>query len=140
MNPVYFGLFALVLAAVMALLASVVKKKRAGSEKYQQILANFEQQVNAMLEEGETVEAVCGYKPCAAVTDRRLLVGAKNGIDSVPYAQIKALKGLDGGANKTTNPDRMLVFEIKAAKKYTLGNHSDGFAKLVNSLYRHTGK
>jgi len=140
MNPLYFGLFAALLAAVMAVLAAVIRKKRAGSEKYQQILADFEQQVSAMLEEGETVEGLCGYKPCAAVTGKRLLVSTKNGIDSVPFDQIKKLRGMDGGANKTSNPDRMLVFEIKADKKYTLGNHSAGFAQVVRSLQKYTGK
>lgn len=122
---------------VVSLIAGVVKKKRAGSEKYQQMLADFEQRVNAMLEADETVEGLCGYKPCAAVTNKRLLVDTKAGIDSVAFQQIKKVKGMDAAANRTTNPDRMLVLEIKAEKKYVLGNHSEGFNGFVDALMRH---
>jgi len=140
MSPLAMTLIMGLLAAVFAVLVPVMKKKRGSSEKYQQIMAEFKEQVSAMLEADETVEAVCGYKPCAAVTNKRLLVSAKNGIDSVPFAEIKKLKGMDGAANKTANPDRMLVFEIKADKKYVLGNHSEGFNEVVRSLQKHTGK
>ena len=122
---------------VVSLIAGVVKKKRAGSEKYQQMLADFEQRVNDMLEADETVEGLCGYKPCAAVTNKRLLVDTKAGIDSVAFQQIKKVKGMDAAANRTTNPDRMLVLEIKAEKKYVLGNHSEGFKGFVDALMRH---
>ena len=139
MNPLYFGLFCVVLGIVMSILGSVLKKKRAGSAKYQQLIADFQQSVNSMLEEGEVVEAMCGYKPCAAVTSKRLLVSSKTGIDAVAFSEIKSLKGLNASGNKTKDPSRMLVFEIKAAKKYTLGNHSEGFDQVVHSLVRHTG-
>lgn len=129
-------LFAALLAGI-SLLSNALKKKRAGSEKYQQILLDFEQRVNAMLEADELVEGLCGYKPCAAVTNKRLLVDTKAGIDSVAFQQIKKVKGMDSGANKTTDPDRMLVLEIKAVKKYTLGNHSEGFNGFVNALMNH---
>ena len=122
---------------LVPLLANIFKKTREGSAKYQQILADFEQRVNAMLEADETVEGICGYKPCAAVTNKRLLVDTKAGIDSVAFQQIKKMKGMDSGANKTTDPDRMLVLEIKAEKKYTLGNHSEGFNGFVNALMNH---
>ena len=122
---------------VVSLIAGVVKKKRAGSEKYQQMLADFEQRVNAMLEADETVEGLCSYKPCAAVTNKRLLVDTKAGIDSVAFQQIKKVKGMDAAANRTTNPDRMLVLEIKTEKKYVLGNHSEGFNGFVDALMRH---
>lgn len=140
MSPLMMTLFMGILAAVFAVLIPVLKKRRGSSEKYQQIMADFKEQVSAMLEEGETVEAVCGYKPCAAVTTRRLLVSSKNGIDVVPFGEIKKLQGMDGGGNKTAHPDRMIVFEIKAAKKYVLGNHSEGFSKVVNRLKFYTGK
>ncbi len=119
------------------LLGAVLKKKRAGSDKYQQILADFQQRVDNMLQEGEMVEGLCGYKPCAAVTDRRLLVDGKSGIESVEFQQIRKIRGMDAGANKTSDPDRMLVLEIKAERKYTLGNHSEGFAAFFNALSRH---
>lgn len=140
MNPLYYGLFVVILSAVFAALGSVLKKNRAGSEKYQQIMEDFRQQVDGMLEQGETVEAVCGYKPCAAVTNKRLLISGKEGIDSVQFHEVKALKGMDAGGNRTKNPDRMLVFEIRAAKKYVLGNHSEGFNQVVESLFSYTGK
>ena len=140
MSPLMMTLFMGILAAVAAVMIPVLKKKRGGSEKYQQMLADFNQQVNGMLEADETVEAVCGYRPCAAVTSKRLLVSTKNGIDSVAFDQIRKIKGMDGAGNKTTNPDRMLVYEIKADKKYVLGNHSEGFNEVVLGLQKHTGK
>jgi hypothetical protein len=118
-------------------LSAVLKARRAGSDKYQHILADFQQRVESMLQEGETVEGLCGYKPCAAVTDRRLLVDGRSGIESVAFQQIKKIKGMDAAANKTTDPNRMLVLEIRAEKKYVLGNHTDGFVEFVNALCRH---
>jgi len=137
MGPVILILFLVI--ALIPLLGSVLKKKRAGSEKYQQILADFQQGVEGMLEADEQVEAVCGYKPCAAVTNKRLLVSTKAGIDSVPFSEIIKLKGMSAGGNTTKNPGSMLVFEIKAKQKYTLGNHSEGFNRVVELLYQHTG-
>lgn len=136
MSPlVMVALFA-VFALVMSGVSHVLKNKRAGSEKYQTILADFQQGVNEMLETDEVVEAVCGYKPCAAVTNKRLLVSGKTGIDSVPFASIKAVKGLNASGYKTTNPSSMLVFEIKADKKYVLGNHSEGFEEVAQLLMK----
>ena len=139
MDPLYYGLFCVILCAVMAGVGGVLKKKRAGSEKYQKIMADFQQSVTGMLEPGETVEAMCGYVPSAAVTSKRLLLGTKKGMEVVQFSEIKALKGLTASGDKTKNPDRMIVFEIKANKKYVLGNHSDGFNQVVESLIRHTG-
>lgn len=129
-------LFAALLAGI-SLLSNALKKKRAGSEKYQQILLDFEQRVNAMLEADESVEGLCGYKPCAAVTNKRLLVDGKAGIESIAFQQIKKVKGMNVSGNHTTNPDQMLVLEIKAEKKYVLGNHSEGFCQFVNVLMQH---
>ena len=137
MDPIIWVL-ALVIVVLIPILSLVMKKVRGGSEKYQQILADFQQQAQQMLEADEQIEAVCGYKPCAAVTNKRLLVSTKEGIDSVAFSEIKKLKGMNSGGNATKNPTGMLVFEIKAAKKYTLGNHSDGFNDVVNLLYRKT--
>lgn len=129
-----------VLIALVPVLNKVLKNKRGGSEKHQQILADFRQKVESELAEGEVIEGLCGYNPCAAVTDKRLMVSTKAGLDIVEFADIKALKGMNAGGNKTSDPNRMLVFEIKANKKYVLGNHSEGFNQVVESLQRHTGK
>lgn len=129
----------IVIVVVVPVLSIVLKKMRAGSEKYQQIMADFEQKVQAMLEADEQVEAMCGYKPCAAVTNKRLLVSSKEGVDVVPFASISKLHGMNSSGNKTKYPGQMLVFQIKADKKYTLGNHSDGFEQVVQRLYHHTG-
>lgn len=139
MNPLYVVLFISIIGAVMSMVGSVLKKKRAGSEKYQKIIEDFQQQVNEMLEQDEAVEAVCGYNPCAAVTNKRLLISTKTGIDSVQFCQIKSMKGMTTSGNKTKNPDSMLTFTIKAEKKYVLGNESEGFERVVESLYRYVG-
>jgi len=139
MNPLYLMLFFAIFAVVMSIVGNVLKKKRAGSEKYQKIIEDFQQAVTDMLEADETVEALCGYRPCAAVTSKRLLVSGKTGIDAVLFSEIKALRGLNASGNKTRDPDRMLVFEIKAGKKYALGNHSEGFDQVVRALFSHTG-
>lgn len=80
MKPVYMFLLLAIFGAVMTVVASLLKKKRAGSEKYQQILTEFRQQAEAMLENGEVIEVLCGYNPCAAVTGKRLLVGGKKAL------------------------------------------------------------
>ncbi len=136
MNPLFVLIFFAVFAAVMSVVSNLLKNKRAGSEKHQAILADFQKAVEEMLDEGEAVEAVCGYNPCAAVTNRRLLVSSKAGIDSVPFDSIKAVKGLNASGSKTTNPSSMLVLEIKADKKYVLGNHSEGFDAVARLLMK----
>lgn len=137
MNPLYLGLFLALLGSVMAVVASVVKKKRGSDEKYQKIITDFHDQVNNMLEQDEKLEAYCGYIPCAAVTNRRLLIGDKNGIKTIPFSQIQKIRGTSFSGFRTKDPNNMLTFEIKADKKYVLGNHSAGFAQVVKSLYNH---
>lgn len=128
-----------VLLCFTPLVAQVLKKKRAGSTKYQKIMADFEQQVKIELGRDEVVEAICGYIPCAAVTNRRLLISTKTGIETVEFNEIYHLRGINGHGDKTSDPTQMLAFTIKARNKYTLGNHSEGFDQVVMRLYEHTG-
>lgn len=137
MSPLFVGLFIAVFGAVMAVVANVLKEKRGSSEKYQKIITDFYNGVTNMLEPGERIEAYCGYIPCAAVTNKRLLIGDKNGIKTIPFSQIQKVKGINFSGNKTSDPNQMLAFEIKADKKYSLGNHSDGFVQVVKALYNH---
>lgn len=137
MKPIYLLLFMAIFGAVMALVSDLLKKKRGSSEKYQKIMVDFCNDVNNLLEPGEQLEAYCGYVPCAAVTNKRLLIGDKKGITTVAFSQIRKVQGVSFSGKKTTDPNQMLGFEIKADKKYTLGNHSDGFAQVVNALYKH---
>ena len=139
MSVEILGLVVAVLLCFMPLVTQIMKEKRGASGKYQQMLADFEQQVRGELYQGEVVEAVCGYIPCAAVTNRRLLIGTKKGIETVEFNDIYGFRGIDGHGNKTADPSRMLGFTIKARKKYTLGNHSAGFDEVVMRLYEHTG-
>ena len=139
MKPIYVMLFITIVGALVSIMNSVLKKKRAGSAKYQNILAEFNAAVSAMLEEGEKVEAVCGYRPCAAVTDKRLLISSKTGIVAIPFSHIRSLKGMDTRGNKTRDPRSIFVLEIKADKKYSIGNESEGFEDVVRALYKHTG-
>lgn len=138
-NPLILGVMMGLLVSLMPRIGKALKERRKGSEKYQRIMADFKQQVEAALDEGETVQAMCGYIPCAAVTNKRLLVSTKTGLDTVSFGDIVSLKGLNGAGEKTSDPDAMLVFTIKAKKKYTLGNHSDGFNQVVTSLRFYTG-
>lgn len=139
MKPVYMFLLLAIFGAVMTVVASLLKKKRAGSEKYQQMLTEFRQQAEAMLENGEVIEALCGYNPCAAVTGKRLLVGGKKGIDSVAFSEIRKLKGMDMMGNSVRDVSRMQLLQIKAEKNYTLGNHSEGFEAVAQKLKDQTG-
>ncbi len=129
----------IILIALIPILSNVLKVKRAGSNKYQHIITDFLQNAETMLDTDEQIEAVCGYKPCAAITNKRLLVSTKNGIDSVAFNDVKKLNGMTASGNNTKYASSMLVFQIKANKKYTLGNHSEGFEKLVTLLYQRTG-
>ena len=137
MKPIYLLLFMAILGAVMALVSDLLKKKRGSSEKYQKIIVDFCNDVNNLLEPDEQLEAYCGYVPCAAVTNKRLLIGDKKGITTVAFSQIRKVQGVSFSGKKTTDPNQMLAFEIKADKKYTLGNDSDGFAQVVDALYNH---
>ncbi len=137
MNPLFVCLCIVVIGAIISVAAKALKEKRGSNEKYQKIITDFYDQVNHMLDQGETVEAYCGYSPCAAVTNRRLLIGDKNGIKTVPFSQIRKVKGVSFSGNKTKDPNQMLGFEIKADKKYVLGNHSAGFEQVVEALNRH---
>lgn len=137
MNPLWICIFFVVFGGVMALISKVLKEKRGSSEKYQKIIADFYHQATQMLERGECIEAYCGYFPCAAVTNQRLLVEEKNGIKTIPFSQIRKVKGMSFSGNTTNDPKQMMVFEIKADKKYALGNHSDGFVQVVEALNKH---
>ena len=137
MNPIYFGLAMAVLGAIISVLSKVLKNKRGGSEKYQNILNDFYSSVNRELAPGETVAAYCGYNPCAAVTNRRLFVGDKKGVRSVSLSQIKKIRGTNFSGNKTDKPDQMLALEIFADKKYVVGNHSEGFSQVVILLQQY---
>lgn len=134
MNPLYLGLLIAVIGSVMAAVSSVVKEKRGSNEKYQKMITDFYNQVNNMLEQGEKLEAYCGYSPCAAVTNRRLLIGEKDGIKTIPFSQIQEIRGTSFSGFRTKDPNNMLTFEIKADKKYVLGNHSESFEQVVESL------
>lgn len=130
-------LFFALIGAVMSFVNGNLKEKRSSSEKHQKILGDFYGSVARQLQPGERVEAYCGYTPCAAVTNRRLVISDKQGVRSVPFYQIRKVKGMDYSGNKTYDPKRMLCFEIKADKKYVLSNHSEGFEQVVTALYRH---
>jgi len=54
-----------------------------------------------MLVPGEQVLGMCGYFPCAAVTNRRLIVGDKKGLREVPFSAIRKTKGMILILNKT---------------------------------------
>ena len=137
MRPTHIFLFMAIVGLIMTVVSQVLKKKRAGSAKYQAILEKFNEEVSAALEEGETVEAVCGYRPCAAVTDRRLLLSDKSGLVSIPYDQIRSVKGSDASARKTSNIGSIFFLEIKAARKWVLADEEAGFGKVVRALDRH---
>lgn len=140
MNPLYIGLFMCIFGAVMAVISKSQKEKWSNSEKYQKIINDFYNEVTNLLEPGEEIEAYCGYVPCAAVTNKRLLISDKKGMKTISFAEIRKVQGTNFSGNKTNNPDQMFVFEIKADKKYVLGNHSDGFVQVVEAINRRIGK
>lgn len=137
MNPLFYCFLLCLIGGIFALVANIQKEKRASSEKYQEVIASFYRQATQMLEPGECIEAYCGYNPCAAVTNRRLLVMKKNEIEAIPFSQIRKVKGMGFSGNTTKKPDQMQVFEVKADKKYVLANQSDGFVQVVEALNRH---
>ena len=139
MSAVEMVLFFAVFGIVMRVVGEKLKKNRNSSEKYQKILTDFSSSVSRMLMPGERVEGMCGYSPCAAVTNRRLIIGDKKGIREVPFSSIRKTKGMNYSGNRTSDPDNMLVYEIYADKKYVLGNHSEGFAQVVRVLNAYTG-
>ena len=134
MNPIFIGLFFVVFAVVMQRVSEGMKEKRSGNEKYQKLLEDFTAEVNGMLVPGERLVACCGYNPCAAVTNRRLLIGSKKGIRSVSFSQIRKVRGMNASGSTVKNPENMMVLEIKADKNYAIGNQSAGFSQVVHAL------
>lgn len=140
MNPLFMLLILAVLGSVIAIIANVLKEKRGKSPKYQKIIEDFYNNASSMLEPGEEIEAYCGYFPCAAVTGKRILIGDKKGIQSILFSDIKKIQGMNSSGSKTNDPRQMLALEIKAHKKFVLGNHSAGFEEVVESLQNHINK
>lgn len=63
MSPFVLILFFAVFPAVMAVVSLVLKKNRAGSGKYQQILENFQKNVSGMLQQGKWWRAFAAITP-----------------------------------------------------------------------------
>ena len=139
MSPFAIIFFFAVFGVVMRILTELVNKKRGSSQKHQKILSDFRNSVTTVLMPGECVEGYCGYNPCCAVTNQRLIIGDKKGIHTIPYNQIRKTRGTDFSGNRTSAPNRMLALEIFADKKYVVGNHSEGFVQVVSALLRYTG-
>ena len=137
MSPLYVGLFIAVFGIILSMVSDILKKKRVSNEKYQNILNEFLNDVINILEPDEELEAYCGYYPCAAVTNKRLLISGKNSIESIEFLQIKKIKGMGFSGTSTKNPNQMLTLEIKAEKKYYIGNESEGFIQVVEFLNTH---
>lgn len=132
---IFFAVFGI----VMQVVSEKSKSKRDSSAKYQKILSDFSGSVSRMLVPGEQVEGLCGYYPCAAVTNKRLLINSKKGIQTIPFSAIRKTRGMNYSGDRTSNPENMLAFEIYADKKYVLGNHSAGFTRLVRVVNAYTG-
>lgn len=138
MNPLYVGILLVLIGSIRVLIMSLGKEKHRTKEERQKILSDFYDQVNSMLEEGEILEAHCGYDPCAAVTNRRLLIGDEYGIKTIPFSQIQKVKAMNYSGYKTKDPERTGMYEIKADETYVLTKQSEDFVHVVESLNFYT--
>ena len=136
MNPLYVRTIIVCIGALFSIIAIVLRAIMNNSDRCQKRLEDFRQQVNDMLQEDEEVLAICGYNPCAAVTNKRLLITRRAGVDVVAFSQITKLKGTSYNGQRVDEPGQMQTFQIKAEKNYYLRYQDEGFPSVVNELFR----
>ena len=132
----YFVVFLAIFAAVMAGVGVLVRKCRDNNPKNQQRLEEFKQDVTAMLQPEEKLEACAVGNPSVAVSSQRIFIGTKKGIVDFPYGHVSKAEGMDGAGRKTTDTDWMMVVTLKLVdgRKFTFGNQSAGFAQVVDKI------
>ena len=92
----------------------------------------------AMCEDGETLQVVCpGFKTeYYAMTDKRLIVDNKKGVQSIPFSTITHVDCWRTGGGEASTPSDCQTISIHADKKYYIGRYSSRFEQIAVELMK----
>lgn len=100
-----------------------------------------EAEFSALLQEGETIHAICQTsKWHSAVTQRALITEDKTGVHRIAFDQIKKIKFSDIRGRKTHAVDRVMTVELMDAdgNEYSLYKYSETMIELARILMEKT--
>lgn len=138
MNPFVIGLLVVVIPVIVS---SILKKKHAEEDKSPVNQARDTEaraKYQALCEEGETLQTVCrGYQTeYYAMTDRRLIIDNKKGLQSVPFESIRKVDFFKMGGGKAATASDCQVIAVHADKKYSMACYSGNFEQIAGELMR----
>ncbi len=139
------GLTMLVLVLVPAITWMLMRVRDNARDKKPEIIAQNqakEAEFSALLQEGETIHAICQTsKWHSAVTQRALITEDKTGVHRIAFDQIKKIRFSDIRGRKTRAVDRVMTVELMDAdgNEYSLFKYSERFFELVGMLMERAG-
>ncbi|MDO4828102.1 MAG: hypothetical protein Q4B19_01880 [Clostridia bacterium] len=139
------GLTMLVLVLVPAITWMLMRVRDNARDKKPEIIAQNqakEAEFSALLQEGETIHAICQTsKWHSAVTQRALITEDKTGVHRIAFDQIKKIRFSDIRGRKTRAVDRVMTVELMDAdgNEYSLFKYSEKFFELVGMLMERAG-
>lgn len=139
------GLTMLVLVLVPAITWMLMRVRDNARDKKPEIIAQNqakEAEFSALLQEGETIHAICQTsKWHSAVTQRALITEDKTGVHRIAFDQIKKIRFSDIRGRKTRAVDRVMTVELMDAdgNEYSLFKYSERFFELAGMLMERAG-
>ena len=139
------GLTMLVLVLVPAITWMLMRVRDNARDKKPEIIAQNqakEVEFSALLQEGETIHAICQTsKWHSAVTQRALITEDKTGVHRIAFDQIKKIRFSDIKGRKTRAVDRVMTVELMDAdgNEYSLFKYSERFFELAGMLMERAG-
>ncbi len=139
------GLTMLVLVLVPAITWMLMRVRDNARDKKPEIIAQNqakEVEFSALLQEGETIHAICQTsKWHSAVTQRALITEDKTGVHRIAFDQIKKIRFSDIRGRKTRAVDRVMTVELMDAdgNEYSLFKYSERFFELAGMLMERAG-
>lgn len=139
------GLTMLVLVLVPAITWMLMHVRDNARDKKPEIIARNqakEAEFSALLQEGETIHAICQTsKWHSAVTQRALITEDKTGVHRIAFDQIKKIRFSDIRGRKTRAVDRVMTVELMDAdgNEYSLFKYSERFFELAGMLMERAG-
>lgn len=139
------GLTMLVLVLVPSITWMLMHVRDNARDKKPEIIAQNqakEAEFSALLQEGETIHAICQTsKWHSAVTQRALITEDKTGVHRIAFDQIKKIRFSDIRGRKTRAVDRVMTVELMDAdgNEYSLFKYSERFFELVGMLMERAG-
>lgn len=129
MNTTHYYLAAVVLVLLIWRAYAAVKRCRERKQR------DFQRKLETILLPRETVKAVCPQKKGRWIlTSRRLLAETKKGFIALDIKNIKSAYGITGDGKRTTVPEKMVQFTIKADTEHCLKNTGEDFESLAKEL------